>query len=432
MKPRNQPHNTPGTKQNNNKLFLKTSTALSTIITTLATFIITTTLAATLLTLPGVYGYMYPHEQLPDGDQRPVIINVQLQPIHKHNNLLEADLKIEAYDNNQIAYYEYRWDKTQQTQQISTHKPIISYAAITPNTHHTLQIRAIDNHGWKSAWADVWAGITPDAPQIIIAGDSIASGYTKQWFTGDAQCTNADYSYGATITREIAKTLPQQWAPQYHNIAWAGAAGQHMTQTGQDSCGKTHEAQNTQIINYTKQNTWTIIVITNGINTTNWVDIITQLTTDTALSIQDSGDHKACVNAINNWNLETKQEKLQQDIQTSEQQLADTNAHIYWTSYYNITGTKIAPLWTPIGTECATEMEDAMSRLHNMIQTSLATTSTWIDLTQTPIETQTWAGWPHPNQQTHQTIGTIIAADIIENLTQQRTGIGVVSTSINQ
>ena len=55
-------------------------------------------------------GYVTPlAEMLPDGDERPVVSSASLALPQRHNNILEADLTIEATDNDQVVGYEYRW-----------------------------------------------------------------------------------------------------------------------------------------------------------------------------------------------------------------------------------------------------------------------------------------------------------------------------------
>ena len=59
-----------------------------------------------------------PGEQLPDGDVRPVIRSVELLQPASHNVLLEADLLIEADDNDAIC----EWDGTDNI--LCTNKPL--------------------------------------------------------------------------------------------------------------------------------------------------------------------------------------------------------------------------------------------------------------------------------------------------------------------
>ena len=46
-----------------------------------------------------------PYEQLPDGDTRPIIMSAELLGPQAHNALLEADLQIEAIDNDRMLMY---------------------------------------------------------------------------------------------------------------------------------------------------------------------------------------------------------------------------------------------------------------------------------------------------------------------------------------
>lgn len=161
----------------------------------------------------------------PDADQRPVVESVSLELPQRHNDILEADLTINATDNGGVASYEYRWTgKTiGSILAADVDAPTVSYQSVDPESHQVLQVRAINTEGMPSDWFDAWSGTTPPVPNLIVAGDSIASGYTRQWFTSSGRCVDADASYGSTIHTRVASSLPPQWSPTYRNLAWAGA-----------------------------------------------------------------------------------------------------------------------------------------------------------------------------------------------------------------
>ena len=352
---------------------------------------------------------------LPDGDTRPVIVSVELRAPGRHNDLLEADLVIDAYDNDGVARYEYRWNGATigQAHELDGFRPTVSYAQITPQSRYGLQVRAIDVNANTSDWFTVWTGTTPAPPNIIVAGDSIASGYTKQWFTGDATCVDGGYSYGTTVVSQVAASLPAAWAPTYTNIAWAGAGVGNMVDGGSDSCGTTYQPQVEQIRDLADAETWNIVVVTAGINTTNWTQVVVDLTRDTTFSFTQRGDQDACRTAVRDrWNIAERRSYITQRVREASQALtAQTNARVYWTGYYDITGTELAPLWVPVGDSCADQMEYALDQLHGALRDGLAPEVTWIDIDR-GISTQKWAGWPHPNPEGHRTIGTIVAAAI--------------------
>jgi hypothetical protein len=352
---------------------------------------------------------------LPDGDTRPEIHSAELQNPQRHNQLLEADLIIDASDDDGIARFEYRWNSaTYGSVHIAAAElPQVSYASIRPDTRYALELRAIDIHNNPSEWYPVWSGVTPSPPHVIVAGDSIASGYTRRWFTGDATCRDNDFSYGRTVVSELSANLPDQWAPRYTNIAWAGAGVDDMLSGGRDSCGGTHSSQLDQIGVLAGDDSWNIVVVTAGINSTNWTDIIVDLTRDTALSPTESGDRRACELALrDNWNIGTRREAITRDTRIIADGLgARTNARVFWSGYHNITGTELAPMWTPLGSECEGELDQAMHILHNAIRAGLDDSITWVAIDR-DIATQSWAGWPHPNAEGHEVIGSLIAAAI--------------------
>ncbi len=352
---------------------------------------------------------------LPDGDTRPVIYSAVLQPPRALDPLLEARVDIDATDNDAVARYEYRWNGTGtgMARTMSADATRVSYASIRPDAHFSLEVRAVDIHNNASDWYEVWEGTTPSVPHIIVAGDSIASGYTRQWFTGDSTCRDDDYSYGRTVAEEIADHLPQAWEPTYTNIAWAGAGVVNMLSGGDDSCGTTHASQVDQIDALAKGDTWNVAVITAGINTTNWTDVIVDLTKDTALSITKDGDRKACDLALHEtWNIEETGPSIARNTRTIVRTVREeTNASVYWTGYHDIVGTRLAPGWSPIGPECTEELGEALDNLHSSIRAGLGPEATWIDI-EGAITTQDWAGWPHPNAAGHATIGRMIAGAI--------------------
>lgn len=359
-------------------------------------------------------------EPLPDGDTRPAILEATLLPPGAHNALLEADLDIEATDNIAVDHFELRWTLTgapamkSDVQIAPAEAPVVSFADTKPRTHYTLEVRAVDNHGWMSEWETAWSGKTPGPPNVIVAGDSVASGYSRQWFTQDSTCVDEGYSYGATVAARVGAALPAAWTPTYTNIAWPGAGVGDVLNGGADSCSVGYPSQIDVIEQLADPATWNVVVVTAGINSTNWVDVITRLTRDTAFSLTDAGDKRVCQDAVaTKWNLEERKgfiTDVTRDI--AEALETRTNARLYWTSYYQLAGTRFAPLWSPIGAECEDEMNLALERLHSAIRSGLTENVTWIDLGGRSVATQRWAGWPHPNPEGHRTIGAIVASSI--------------------
>jgi len=359
-----------------------------------------------------------PPEQLPDGDTRPVVLAADLVEPQAHNALLEADLRIDAEDNLGIDHYEYRWNGAVPGEIFETSivKPTVSYESTIPETPYRLEVRAVDIHGWESGWSEVWSGVTPPAPMIVVAGDSIASGYTKQWFTGDATCRDADYSFGSTVHAVVSAALPAVWAPGYVNTAFPGAGVRSVLDGGSDSCSDTHPSQIEDIARYTEPGSWNIVVMTAGINSTNWVDVVKELTKDTAFSFTRAGDKLACEVAVTErWNLVDRRIDITESTAAIVDALASqTNASVYWASYFAIDGSTIAPGWSPIGPECADEMAYALGELHGAIRAGLDSSVTWVDVADQHLQTQGWAGWPHPSRDGHQAIGRAVAASIFD------------------
>ena len=352
---------------------------------------------------------------LPDGDTRPIVVSAALEAPAPTNRLLEAALVVDAYDNDGIVRYEYRWSGPTigAAHSITVVAPTVSYASVNPESRYVLDVRAVDVNNNASDWYQAWKGTTPSVPNLIVAGDSIASGYTRQWFTSDASCTDVDYSYGRSLAAEIAADLPPQWYPTYSNVAWAGAGVEEMLDGGADSCGVFHKSQVDQIRTAAAPDTWNVVAVTAGINSTNWTDVIVDLTTDTTFSFTSAGDQDVCKSAVmGTWNIDARRAVVSQTTAVVSSAITSgTNAQVLWTGYYDITNTELAPLYRPITGACSDEMSYALDALHGAIRAGLADGVRWVDI-DTGIGTQMWAGWPHPSPEGHTAIAHRIALSL--------------------
>ncbi|MEA3511144.1 MAG: hypothetical protein U9R51_06890, partial [Actinomycetota bacterium] len=114
------------------------------------------------------------------------------------------------------------------------------------------------------------------------------------------------------------------------------------------------------------------------------------------------------------WNLAARRNDITARTAEVVEALGNrTNASVFWTSYFSIDGSTLAPGWSPIGPECADEMGYALGELHGAIQAGLDPDVTWVDVESVSISTQMWAGWPHPNPEGHRAIGQAVAEAIV-------------------
>ncbi len=351
-----------------------------------------------------------------DGDSAPMILSVTLEAPQRHNTLLEVDLTVTGWAVGEIERYEYRWIGATVGAIHSTdaEDPVVSFASTIPKKRHILEVRALDDAGLRSRWSEVANMITPPPPRIIVAGDSIASGYVWGWLSADTSCRDDAFSYGATVQKEMAAALPPLWAPTYVNVAWAGAGVHTMWSGGTDGCNVVQPSQVEEIKAVADPATWNIVIVTAGINSTNWSDVVVGLTKNTTFSFTGAGDKKACQTALSEtWNLPSQAGAITSEARRITETLtAETNADLYWTSYFTITGSRLVPGWTPIGVACDDEMATAMSLLDEALQEGLTDSVVWIDIDQGSIPLQTWGGWPHPNQEGQTMIGRTVASAI--------------------
>jgi hypothetical protein len=350
---------------------------------------------------------------LPDGGVAPVIYAATVATPERHNELLEADLVVDAYDADGIASYEYRFNRATvgSVHSTSADNPTVNYASTMPNTRYVLEVRAIDKEGWTSEWFVAADTTTPSVPNLIVAGDSVASGYTRQWFTSKGTCENPEASYGQIVRDDLAAELPKAWAPTYSNFAWAGAGVHSMVNGGTDSCGTEHKSQLDAIVQASDPGTWNIVITTGAINSTNWGDVMTNLTKETTLAFSGSDDRAWCEQGVKErWNVAEKAGQISTRVaQISKTLIDETNADLYWTSYYTVTGSKLVAGWTPIPNACAEAMAGALDTLHTTIRSGLNSDVHWIDIDVAPIGIQGWGGWPHPNADGQTVIGHVVA-----------------------
>lgn len=353
---------------------------------------------------------------LPDGETKPIIVGASVSKPHSGNELLEADLSVEAYDDGTVVSYEYRWNRATlgSVHTTEVEGPTVDFRSTSPSERHVLQVRAVDDHGWRSEWYVAFDGETPSAPNLIIAGDSIASGYERQWFSSKGSCRSPELSYGAVVQTAVAASLPSAWEPDYHNVARAGAGVYSMTNGGEDPCGTKYGSQVDSVANLADPDTWNIVVVTAGINSTNWGEVVGKITQQTAFSFAASSDDKRCLEAVTEWwNLSDRAASIaRQTTVVSDALTSTTNAQVYWTSYYSIAGSRLVLAWTPIGDRCADEMAGGLDLLHSTLQSGLGDDVTWIDIDAAEVSLQDWGGWPHPDESGHKAIGTAVASAV--------------------
>lgn len=323
--------------------------------------------------------------------------------------------------------YEFGWAKasgatkpTTSIQDVSTSAvaPRVSFKETTPNDNWTLFWRTVDGDGTKTKWRVLERLLTPKKPTLIALGDSVTSGHHKDGRTDAAECYDPGYSYGQTAYDRMQKKLPDKWqGGGYSNFARSGFSTDQVLSGGDDACGSTYNGSSpiddaVRRLS-SRSSSWNRVVITAGINNTNWVPVLEKI----ALSLTSSSSEEHCHAELSEWNGWT--DPVASNITTDAAEIstelatADPSARLSWLSYFNIAGTGPAPA------TCEGPIDDAMDALHGTIQLGLDDgTYEWVDtdsrlrmnssLIQKFYVNPGTPGWPHPNQDGAREIGDLI------------------------
>ena len=305
--------------------------------------------------------------------------------------------------------------------------------------------------GWGQRGNDPLA----DKPVLIALGDSISSGHHHQVQDGQVKliCDAPDYSYAAEVYRRLAARPGKVWADpgQYHNLAHSGfgtstafwpkgtvAGG--VLDGGTTACMK-ETAFDTPIVQAVallkaradKGVRGNKVVITAGINDTNWTEVLGGLAFSslrgrlngvTAAQCRDLVFKGAAMIGGNNvtnatWDGPGKMATIAENVVKIVDQLgdADPNVEIYWVEYYNMAGS--GGLFSSLPMACADAVEDGLVLLNRVTiyrdgvdasrywRTARMVASTGLDHSRTEMQ-QDLPGWPHPNPDGHKRIATEI------------------------
>jgi lysophospholipase L1-like esterase len=211
--------------------------------------------------------------------------------------------------------------------------------------------------------------IPDDKPVLVALGDSVTSGHHKEQKQPTA-CDDRDYSYANALYLKMRKDKAANWGDpdQYQNYAHSGFGTKEVIDGGENACKATFGGADIPLAKATKlltahANKGNFVVLTVGINDTNWVQLIEGIAGTAAWSAGKMAEEK-CDDLL--WNGSGKSfagldfydeansnlpearkkaiAKLRQDVSDrltgiiKKLVAADPTVHIVFLNYYNPSG----------------------------------------------------------------------------------------------
>ena len=307
-------------------------------------------------------------------------------------------------------------------------------------------------------WSGSAAVHTPKAPKLIVLGESISSGHHKDSATAKTVCKDDRYGYAYEFSLKWQASLPVQWrtANQYVNLAWSGfatqrqkasAAAGNVVDGGKDACGRSSGyaplTKAKQLLAANK-NSWNRVVISAGINDTNWMDVAgkiigLQLLQEYLHSLTPAlpgdlaeGDCRSVITGQwNGWRADIKA-GLVQGVRriVSGLRSADASVAVTWIGYFNMSGTGTNQLRAKpyMPATCDRPMQEAIRGLNDTIRGGLPGDVTYIPMSavmdnnvsriqsmyllsgaaDVAFKSNNPPGWPHPNAAGAKAIAAVI------------------------
>ena len=409
----------------------------------------------------------------PPPPPKPVVAGIVPDEPSPVDPLLTRGVMITPASNGAaINHYEYGWAPagpgvtapTKPVQQTRYLHARLNYGVTSPDADWLLFARAVAVDGTVGDWSQPTAVHTPKAPLLIALGDSITSGHHNDMgANGKTSCEDPNYGYAAAFSQRWIAALPPQWrvANQYQNLAFSGFATQPRAGSsikgsvlagGENACGATgipSPLATAVMVPGWVPNSWNRVVVTAGVDDTNWVPMLKNLV-GLQLTAEMAGGHLTfnplgwqygsltqaqCQQIISQQWDGTKPEvkvsiadgvaKIVAGLRT-----ADPAVKITWVDYYNIAGTgmsRVNSKLPPVVPEaCRQPIDQALNTLHQVIQSALPGDVTFVatdSVMQGHLENfQTVylptevlhsnpaspPGWPHPTQSGGDAIAALL------------------------
>jgi hypothetical protein len=403
----------------------------------------------------------------------PKVADIALDAPSPADALLTRGVTITPADNGvSVDHFEYAWatsatasDPSTPLQRSDAPHGRLHYNDATPDHDWYLLARGVTASGEAGPWSTPHLVHTPKAPSLIILGDSLSSGHHNDYGdNGHTTCDDPSYGYASDFSTKWRAALPAAWrqADDYANLAHSGFAtqkragsgiGGSVLEGGTNACqtdARINPLQRATLVLSAQVGSWNRVVISAGINDTNWGDAVkdviqVQLADDLARQLIPSfiklpgtilGPMKesACRSILSsNWN--GRSAAVQASITggvnkiTTGLRTADPDVNVTWLGYYNIAGTGTNQVHTQpyFPSACAVPVNEDMGIIHSTIQAGLAPNVRFLSLN--PVLQQkndliqplflidaarngstgpNPPGWPHPNSNGAQAIADLL------------------------
>lgn len=326
----------------------------------------------------------------------------------------------------------------------------LDYRLTTPNSTWTLFVRSRNTVGIAGQWVRLSVP-TPRRPILVALGDSITSGHHRDSSLQGTVCDDPLYGYPATVMRRLQAALPLDWRGGYYaNLAHSGFSTDQIEKGGKNACGETVStaplfsaekllSSNARLVDGVLVPSWDQVVITGGIDNTNWGNVVTQVVSDYADPLRV--DAAKCREDVNRWDgwpkgdgsLSQTQVGIRDGVKriTDGLQAAAVSSHISWISYYDIAGTGTSNLRNieAVPSLCDPAMADATRAMRLNIRAGLPSNVPLLDanlivgnknedlqrfllsqeITRFGRNDYNLSGWPHPNRTGASLIGSLVS-----------------------
>lgn len=368
----------------------------------------------------------------------------------------------DSTQSNQVASYQYAWSSSATTppninsaNPLQTYVPgssgpaLLDYRPTSPKATWYLWARVVTKDGTIGSWSSPTAVQTPLAPILVAVGDSITSGHHKDSGFAKTICNDPDYGYPYYVSLRMNTLLPPKWQATYVNLARSGFSTSDVLDGGTDACGVRYVGSGRTTapitdgqqdlnasVRITGQESWNRVVITAGINDTNWISTVKKAILSSALIPSSLLQNATCSTVLwaawSGYNrsidntIAANAYRILMDLDTA-QLGGDPDAQISWLGYYNMAGTGLLPAG------CASAVQQAVNQVDAAIRYGLGATGrsySWIDpdsvmhmradrIQQFYLPEDVCflnlgcktnpPGWPHPNSAGAQAIAALIS-----------------------